>query len=52
VAWTALDARSAGFEVYVIEDACRGIDLNGSVAKAWDTMKAKGIKRIQSSDLA
>ena len=52
VAWTALDARSAGFEVYVVEDACRGIDLNGSVAKAWDTMKAKGIKRIQSSDLA
>lgn len=52
VAWTALDARSAGFEVYVIEDACRGIDLNGSVAKAWDAMKAKGIKRIQSSDLA
>ena len=35
VAWTALDARKAGFEVFVIEDASRGIDLNGSLAAAW-----------------
>src|ERR1700680_1921667 len=28
VAWTALDAREAGFETWVIEDACRGIDLH------------------------
>ena len=52
VAWTALDARKAGFEVYVIEDAARGIDLNGSLAAAWKTMAAKGVKRIQSSDIA
>jgi nicotinamidase/pyrazinamidase len=52
VAWTALDARAAGFVTYVIEDACRGIDLNGSVAAAWKNMQAKGVKRIQSSDLA
>jgi len=51
VSWTAQDARKAGFEVYVIEDACRGIDLNGSVAAAWKAMAAKGVKRIQSSDL-
>jgi len=51
VAWTALDARKAGFEVYVIEDAARGIDLNGSVAAAWKNMADKGIKRIQSSDI-
>jgi nicotinamidase/pyrazinamidase len=52
VAWTAMDARKAGFEVYIVEDACRGIDANGSLAKAWaDTAKA-GVKRIQSSDLA
>lgn len=51
VAWTAMDARKAGFEVAVIEDACRGIDLNGSVAAAWKQMAAKGVKRIQSSDL-
>ncbi len=52
VAWTALDARGAGFATYVVEDACRGIDLNGSVAAAWKNMAAKGVTRIQSSDLA
>jgi nicotinamidase/pyrazinamidase len=52
VAWTAMDARAAGFNAFVVEDACRGIDLNGSVAAAWKSMSAKGVKRIQSSDLA
>ena len=51
VAWTALDARKAGFEVYVIEDATRAIDLNGSLAAAWKEMAAKGVKRIQSGDV-
>ena len=51
VAWTALDARKAGFEVYVIEDATRAIDLNGSLAAAWKQMAAKGVKRIQSADI-
>jgi nicotinamidase/pyrazinamidase len=52
VAWTAIDARHAGFNVYVVDDACRGIDINGSVAKAWDDMTAAGVKKIQSSDIA
>jgi len=52
VAWTALDARRAGFEVYVVEDATRAIDMNGSLAAAWEQMSANGVKRIQSSDLA
>ena len=52
VAWTAMDARKLGFEVYVIEDATRAIDLNGSLAAAWKQMTAKGVKRIQSGDLA
>lgn len=52
VAWTALDARRLGFNTYVIEEACRGIDLNGSLDAAWKQMAAKGVKRIQSSDLA
>ncbi len=51
VAWTAMDARKAGFECAVIEDACRGIDLNGSLAAAWKQMTAKGVKRLQSADL-
>ena len=52
VAWTAIDARHAGFTVYVVDDACRGIDINGSVAKAWEDMTAAGVKKIQSSDIA
>jgi nicotinamidase/pyrazinamidase len=52
VAWTAMDARKDGFEVYVVEDACRGIDTQGSLAKAWADMEKAGVKRIQSSDIA
>jgi nicotinamidase/pyrazinamidase len=52
VAWTALDARKAAFETYVVEDACRGIDTQGSLAKAWDDMTKAGVKRIQSADIA
>jgi len=52
VAWTALDARKAGLETYVIEDACRGIDTQGSLAKAWTDMAAAGVKRINSADIA
>ncbi len=52
VAWSALDARKAGFDTYVIEDACRGIDAGGSLAKAWADMAKAGVQRIQSADLA
>ena len=49
VAWTAPDARKAGFEALVIEeDACRGIDLQGSMAKAWASMKTAGGKGGQT----
>jgi len=51
VAWTALDARAAGFEAVVIEDACRAIDFNGSLARAWHDMLAAGVRRMQSSHL-
>ncbi len=51
VAWTALDARKAGFKAYVIEDASRGIDLNGSLKAAWAQMGKAGVKRIQSADI-
>jgi nicotinamidase/pyrazinamidase len=51
VAFTAIDARKDGFAAFVIEDACRGIDTQGSLAKAWAKMKEAGVKRIQSSDL-
>lgn len=51
VAWTAIDARSLGFDVYVIEDATRAINLNGSLEAAWKRMTSAGIRRIQSGDL-
>ena len=52
VAWSALDAQRAGFASYVIEDATRGIDAGGSLAKAWQDMAGAGVKRIKSSDIA
>jgi nicotinamidase/pyrazinamidase len=51
VAWTALDARAAGLEAVVIEDACRAIDLDGSLASAWQSMLAAGVQRVQSAQL-
>ena len=52
VAWSAMDARKLGLDAYVIEDACRGIDTQGSLAAAWKSMEKAGVKRIQSGDLA
>jgi nicotinamidase/pyrazinamidase len=46
VAWTALDAKAADFEAAVIADACRAIDLNGSLAAAWQQMSQAGVQRI------
>lgn len=51
VAWSALDARAAGFAVTVFEDACRAIDLNGALAKAWADMAAVGVRRVLSDEL-
>jgi nicotinamidase/pyrazinamidase len=51
VAWSALDARAAGFEAAVIEDACRAIDLEGSLARAWQDMAQAGVRRLHSSAL-
>lgn len=51
VAWSALDARAAGFEVSVVEDACRAIDLHGSLGRAWDDMSRAGVRRINSGSV-
>jgi nicotinamidase/pyrazinamidase len=45
VAYSALDARRLGFEVTVIEGACRGIDVDGSLAAAWHQMLQAGVIR-------
>lgn len=51
VAWSALDARAAGFNTWVIADACKAIDLGGSLEKAWRDLAAAGVVRIDSADL-
>ena len=51
VAFSALDARAAGFETFVIEDACRAIDANNSLDAAWARMNAAEVWRVQSREL-
>ncbi len=51
VHFSALDAAREGFEAVVIEDACRGIDLDGSLAAAKGAMAGAGIAFIASAAL-
>jgi len=51
VAWTALDARRLKFDAVVVEDACRAIDTQGSLAAAWERMTKAGVRRIQSGEI-
>jgi nicotinamidase/pyrazinamidase len=44
VAWSALDARQAGFDVTVMVDATAAIDLDGSRKKMLNEMRHAGIK--------
>lgn len=48
VAWSAEDAVAFGFAATVIEDACRAINLNGSLAQAWARLAAAGVSRVNS----
>jgi nicotinamidase/pyrazinamidase len=51
VAYSAVDARRARFEVVVIEDACRAIDTGGSLAAGWARMSEAGVTRVTSNQL-
>ncbi|MGC6535800.1 MAG: bifunctional nicotinamidase/pyrazinamidase [Candidatus Puniceispirillaceae bacterium] len=44
VAFSALDAAHLGYEVTVIEHACRAIDLDGSLARQMSAMSQAGIQ--------
>jgi nicotinamidase/pyrazinamidase len=50
VAYSALDAKAAGFESYVVIDACRAIDLGGSLDFMKKTMVESGVQIIRSGD--
>lgn len=43
VAYSALDGAGLGFEVTVLEGACRAIDLDGSLARARAETRAAGV---------
>jgi len=51
VGYSALDARRLGFEAMIIRDACRAIDLNGSVALIEAEFDSAGVARIESAQL-
>jgi nicotinamidase/pyrazinamidase len=46
VYYSALDARRLGFDAVLIEPACKGIDLGGSLDSAWAGMAAAGVQRV------
>src|SRR5579862_3660872 len=46
VRYSAEDARRAGFDAVVVEEACRGIDIDGSVAAAHHSLKSLGISTV------
>ena len=51
VCYSAMDARTEGFDVVVIEDACRAIDMDGSLDAAMKDMAGAGVTIIKSGDL-
>lgn len=51
VKFSALDAARLGFGATAAEDACRGIDLDGSLAAAWTEMAAAGVRRRRVAEL-
>jgi nicotinamidase/pyrazinamidase len=49
VAWSLLDARRAGFDAVLVEDACRAIDTDGSRARSLAELAAAGVIARPSS---
>ncbi len=52
VAWSAIDAARLGFKAIVITDACRAIDLDGSLDRAMSDMAEAGVGFATLSDFA
>lgn len=52
VKYSSLDAAHLGFHVYVIEDACRGVEINpGDIAEAFKEMQSAGVHLIKSKEI-
>jgi nicotinamidase/pyrazinamidase len=52
VRYSAEDARHEGFDVVVIEDACRGINVDGSVAATRDSFARLGVTVVGAKTIA
>ena len=53
VKFSALDAAQLGFETLVVEDGCRGIDLEpGDVERAFAAMEDAGVRRVRSDEVS
>jgi nicotinamidase/pyrazinamidase len=48
VRYSAEDARREGFAVVVIEDACRGIDVDGSIAATRASFAPLGVTTVSA----
>lgn len=51
VKWSVLDGIDEGFKMYLVQDAVRGIDLNGSLDTALNEMKGKGAVFVTSDQI-
>ena len=51
VGYSALDARRLGFEAVVLGDACRAIDLGGSVSRIEAEFAEAGVEVIETEEL-
>jgi nicotinamidase/pyrazinamidase len=51
VGFSAVDARKAGFEAVVVRDACRAIDVEGSVERMEAEFAARGVKVVESGEV-
>ena len=52
VRYSAEDARRQGFDAFVVKDACRGIDLDGSVAATHTSLSALGVPCINAHEFS
>lgn len=51
VKWSVLDGIKEGFNLHIVKDAVKGIDLEGSLAAAWQEMKEAGVNITTSDSL-
>jgi nicotinamidase/pyrazinamidase len=52
VRYSAEDAHREGFEAIVIEDACRGIDVDGSVAATRRRLAELGVRCVEAAEIS